>query len=247
MLGCMSAHAGRPFQPEALDGQRVKFDSGTGSVSSLAERSFVRIYYSPEAGCCGWLSVYVANIGVDPVDVSEQSASVASNGKDLHVFTFAEVQKKLRRSARWAMLGAGLASGLNSYNAGQAGYSSQSGTFAGQVETTSTGSGGYSRSSSSVDGTYSGTTYDSAAAFQAQSRAAQENQELFTSVEQRANERAVDAHSRLLQRTTVDPGEDIFGDIEIEIPRPIRRQVVSFTVKIQVGSDVHEFKFVEAE
>lgn len=223
-----TVHAGRAFQPEALEGQRVKFEHGTGSVSSTAQRSFVLISYEPEAGCCGWLRVYISNGGDDPVDVSEQSASVSAGGRDMHVFTFAEVQKKLRRSARWAQFAAGLAMGLNSYSAGQAGYSQHSGTISGDV-----------------DARYSGTTYDSAAAQQAQFRAAQENTELWASVEQTARTRSADLRAAALQRTTLDPGEDVFGDIEIQLPRPVKHQETSFSVQIRVGEDVHEFKFVE--
>lgn len=247
MLASLPAHAGRPFKPEALDGQRVKYANGIGSVSSQDERSLVWISYVPEAGCCGWLRVFIANTGTDAVDVSEQSVSIAAAGKPIRVFTYAEVQKRIRRSARWAQIGAGLTAGLNSYNAAQAGHTSQTGTFSARIRSTSTGGARYSPSSSAVSGTYSSTTYDPGAAAQAQMMAAQQNSELMASLDQEANARSREIELLALQRTTLDPGQDVFGDVEIQIPRPVRNGVATFTVQVHVGQDVHEFKFIEGQ
>ena len=149
--------------------------------------------------------------------------------------------KNVRRSQNWAMALNGLAEGLAAANAGYSSSttnSSYSGYSSSYGSASAYGSGGYAYGNYSGNSSYYGrsssttTSYNGAAAYQAQviasNRIAAYDNALLS-------ERAA-KNEGYLKRTTIYPGETISGYINIE-----RKKGVSMTINVDINGAIYTF------
>ena len=192
------------------------------------------------------ITVVIANNSMFPIEFEPEKVTaslVKKKGKTyaLNVLSADEYMEKVRRKQEWAMALNGLAEGLAAANAGYSrtttnssynGYSSSYGNASAY------GSGRYAYGNYSGSSSYYGysssttTSYNAAAAYQAQviasNRVAEYNDALLS--ERDAKDEGY------LRRTTIYPGETIYGYINIE-----RKKGVSMTVDIDINGAVYTF------
>jgi hypothetical protein len=229
------------IEPIKGDGQALEYAKGTaflfssqGSTSvgiSAAQASYV---VTPRIS----FFIRVENFGQEPVDVSDANVRASGNGLPVAVISAERLSHEAQVQAQWAAVAVALAGAANQYNASQAGYTSYSGTGSANVY----GSGGYARAT----GSYSGTAYDSGAAWQAQQQAAQQTASQLAAVEAQRQAQLSYIDSSVLQRTTVRPGEYVQGYVVVDAPKPRGPQNL-VEILVAVAGDVHRFLFRETK
>ena len=192
------------------------------------------------------IPIIIANNSILPIEFNPNNITatlINKKGKELtlKVYSVAEYMKKVRQSQNWAIaltaIGEGLAASSAGYsssttNTSYSGYSSSYGSASAY------GSGGYARGSYSGNSSYYGssssrtTSYNGAAAYQAQviasNRVAAYNNALLS-------ERAT-KNEGYLKRTTIHPGETISGYVNIE-----RKKGISMTINIDINGVIYTF------
>lgn len=190
------------------------------------------------------IPIIIANNSIHPIDFDPSNITAfltdkKGNEQILKVYSAEEYMKKVRRSQNWAMALNGLAEGLAASNAGYStsttsssyrGYSSSYGTAS------AFGSGGYAYGNYSGNSSYYGssssttTSYNGAAAYQAQviasNRIAAYDNALLS-------ERAA-KNEGYLKKTTIYPGETITGYINIGRKK-------GSTMTININGAIYEF------
>lgn len=192
------------------------------------------------------IPIIIANNSIFPIDFNPDNITATlidkkSKERTLRVYSAGDYMKKVRQKQNWAMALNGLSEGLAAANAGYSssttntsyrGYSSSYGSVSAH------GSGEYAHGSYSGNSSYYGnstsrtTSYNGAAAYQAQiiasNRAAAYNNALLS-------ERAAKDEG-YLKRTTIHPGETISGYINIE-----RKKGLSMTINIDINGVIYTF------
>lgn len=192
------------------------------------------------------IPIIIANNSMYPIDFDPQKITAfltdkKGNVRTLKVFTAEEYMKKVRNRQNWTIALFGFAEALSASNAGYSTSttnSSSSGYSSSQGMISTFGNGGYGYGSYSGNSSYysnsSSTTrsYDGAAAYQAQVIASNRIASLDSAL---LAEREV-KNEGYLKRTTVYPGENIMGYINIG-----RKKGVSMAVNIDINGAVYEF------
>ena len=192
------------------------------------------------------IPIIIANNSMYPIEFEPNNITASlidkkGNERILKVYSAAEYMKKVRRSQNWAMALNGLAEGLAVANAGYSSSttnSSYSGYSSSYGSVSAYGSGGYAYGNYSGNSSYYGrsssttTSYNGAAAYQAQviasNRIAAYDNALLS-------ERAA-KNEGYLKRTTIYPGETISGYINIE-----RKKGVSMTINVDINGAIYTF------
>lgn len=192
------------------------------------------------------IPIIIANNSMYPIEFEPNNITASlidkkGNERILKVYSATEYMKKVRRSQNWAMALNGLAEGLAAANAGYSSSttnSSYSGYSSSYGSASAYGSGGYAYGNYSGNSSYYGrsssttTSYNGAAAYQAQviasNRIAAYDNALLS-------ERAA-KNEGYLKRTTIYPGETISGYINIE-----RKKGVSMTINVDINGAIYTF------
>lgn len=196
------------------------------------------------------ISLIIANNSIAPIEFDPEkitSSLQKANGQEmaLEVWSSDRYMRKVRRTQNWNMALAGISEGLAAAGAGYStstthtnstynGYSNSYGNAYAY------GSGGYAYGSYNGYGSYHGnssatsitTTYDGAAAYQAQVIAGNRMANYENSLLQ---ERAIKQEG-YLRKTTIYPGDAISGYINIK-----RTSGVSMTVIVDINGAKYEF------
>lgn len=173
------------------------------------------------------IPIIIANNSMYPIEFEPNNVTASlidkkGNERELKVYSATEYMKKVRRSQNWAMALNGLAEGLAAANAGYSNSttnSSYSGYSSSYGSASAYGSGGYAYGNYSGNSSYYGrsssttTSYNGAAAYQAQviasNRIAAYDNALLS-------ERAA-KNEGYLKRTTIYPGETISGTLILNV------------------------------
>lgn len=180
-------------------------------------------------------------IEFDPSDVTAVLTDKKGKEVALEIQTAEQYDKRIRRTQMWEEALVGFANGLAAANAGYSTSttnSSYSGYSSSYGSASAYGSGGYAYGNYSGHSNYYGssvsttTTYDAAAAYQAQ-LAASQNMAAFSesnfAVRQARNE-------GYLKRTTVNPGESIQGYFNIK-----RKKGESLMIVLTIAGAQYQF------
>lgn len=163
------------------------------------------------------------------------------NLEGLHVYTYDELVQEERTRQMWAAIAIGMSGAANSMAAQNAGYSyttgSYGGTYSGNV---------YSVPGSSFGGSYTGTytaqTYNPYVARMAQQQAqAQTQEQMRTMAEYGAQAMAELGHS-ILRLNTVRVGQFCGGQVEVDAP-VVSNDVEKLGFEVRVGEEMHRFYF----
>lgn len=192
------------------------------------------------------IPIIIANNSMYPIDFEPNNITASlidknGNKRELKVYSATEYMKKVRRSQNWSMALNGLAEGLAASGAGysssttNSSYNGYSSTYG---SASAYGSRGYAHGNYSGTSSYYGnststtTSYNGAAAYQAQviasNRIAAYDNALLS-------ERTA-KNEGYLKRTTIYPGETITGYIHIE-----RKKGVSMSVDININGAFYTF------
>ncbi|GIX39353.1 MAG: hypothetical protein KatS3mg128_0402 [Silanimonas sp.] len=237
--GCASVPT--PVSLQAGTGQELSYSQGMGCVQGGADTSdgfiLTSLCAQPKDRSRSVLIVRVSNRTSRPVTIHEDAVSARSGTSPLEVLAYTALMKEEKTRQTWAAISAGLAAASNSMAASTAGYSSYQGTA--YTSATAYGSGGHARANATT--TYSGTTYNAAAAAAARQRANAENARLFERLEaeKQMGEQAIEG---ALRAHTLQPGESHAAFVEMELPR--RRNGEAQPVEVVLRLEGTETRFV---
>lgn len=201
----------RLFTPVAGAGQEVRFSDGQAVLVTGNAVGNLAIGFVPLDKKSAFLRIWVENASNQQFNISETSLTASSAGVALMVYTYADQVKQQKRREMWAAIATGLAAGLNSYSASQAGYSNYSGSYRSQTNLGSLTANSY--------GSYYGTSYSSGVAYLAQANAANQNQAMFDRFQATAAGAAQNLRDRSLKANTLMPGQSVYGDIKVALPK----------------------------
>ena len=246
LTGCVTNMS---LTPEVGEAQQLTYNQGRPVVSSKKTNTVFLILpataFSSQSRPT--FTVAVENDSPESFLFSEEAVSAkATRNKDgqdviepLATYSYDYVVNEAKRKARSAMIAAAIAGAADSYSAASAGYSYQSGT----INTSSTTYGpGYGNTYSTTGyGTYSGTTYNAGAAYQARKAAQANTERNMDRITRGLNVTLSSLAATYLKKQTVLPGQTYGGIVEIQSPKmPPYDQVLDITVNVQ-GED-HNFK-----
>lgn len=225
--------ADRVFLPVSTATQEVEYDNGEPVLLARTEKAFVAAsYISRDKKSC-LLKIELTNISETPFTVAEHDITAASAQGSLDVVTYAERLKAQKREAMWENIALGVAAAAEGYSAASAGYSQTDGTFR------ASGTG------SSIKGAYSESTYDSTAAYQAQTLAQIRSEQRVD--RQAANEKFArqELKDRAFRSNTLSPGELVVGDVQVALPKKNRETPAEFVVAIVIAGEPVRLLFRE--
>lgn len=227
----------RNFSPISGVGQEVRFSDGDAILVTGNTHGNIAANLVPLNRKWALLNIWIENASERQFNISEGAFAASSNGNGLVVLSYLDRQKAEKRKQVWAAVATGLAAGLNSYNASNAGYSSYSGSYRGS--TTSAYGTLYS------GGSYYGTSYSAGINYLAQANAAAQNQAMFDRYEDAALAANRNLQQRALKANTLAPGQSIYGDVQIMLPKAVRGQPSQLTVTVLVGGEPLTLNFGE--
>ena len=192
------------------------------------------------------IPIVIANNSMFPIEFEPQNITASLVDKKgveqvLKVYTAEEYMKKVRRKQNWAMALNGLAEGLAASGAGYSSSttnSSYSGYSSSYGSASAYGSGGYAYGNYSGNSSYYGhsssttTSYNGAAAYQAQVIASNR----IAAYENALLSERAKKDEGYLKRTTIYPGEIISGYVNIE-----RKKGTTMTIDICIGGATYTF------
>ena len=236
----------RQFSPVPQAGQEVRYSDGaavlvTGNIQGNLAVSFVPIDKKS-----GLLRIWAENASEQKFNISETSITGTTAAGPLVVMTYADQVKAQKRKEMWAAIATGVAAGLNSYAASNAGYSNYSGTYNSQTSATVYGSrGGYATGNAYTSGRFYGTSYNAGVAYMAQANAAMQNQAMFDRYQSIAASAAQNLRDRSLKANTLMPGQSVMGDVKIILPGTQKGLPAEIRVQVNIGGSPLDLLFRE--
>lgn len=227
--------------PMATAEQTTVFKNGTEAIVSkkryvVAIRSSVNMYTSDNFPA---FVVSFHNISDKPVTFSTENISAFIAGTGLRVFSYEELVAEVESKRKWAVFSAALSGAAQSMSAAQEGNQFTQGTY----NTSYYGSRGYAGSGY---GTYSGYTYNPAAAARAQATVNAETRSNLENINASANSTISDLSRMILRKETVLPNEWHGGYIRIEQgPTPELSNTLSF--RVLIDDEEHKLDFIQTK
>ena len=236
------------YESPSLDEKKVEYKDG--EVWPYYNKNGIMIgitnYKVNDYGKYFQIPIIISNNSMYPIEFNPDNITATLVNKKneeriLKVYSAEEYMKKVRRSQNWAIALTAIGEGIAASNAGYSssttntsysGYSSSYGSVSAY------GSGGYARGSYSGNSSYYGnsssrtTSYNGAAAYQAQVIA---SNRVATYSNALLSERAAKDEG-YLKRITIHPGETISGYINIE-----RKKGLSMTIDIEICGAIYTF------
>jgi hypothetical protein len=244
---CNTLASERVFEIVPPDGQQVVYQDGAGYLIQSREQFAVIMGYVPESKKRAWLSIVFRNLSTGPLTISEKSITAKSNDLPLKVYSFAELAKEQKRREMWQEVGAGFAAAGNNMSANNAGNEYQQGTYQSQTKASVYGNGGSAYGTAKTNGSYSGTSYNATAAQIAQAEANRKNDEIFANTRANADAARSTLQNRALKANTIASGQDIYGEVSIDLPKKSIKAPVEFVVQFQAANDLVEVRFREVQ
>ncbi len=214
------------LQPDPSCQQQVLYDSGKKMFVST-QRNVVAVRLNTEylyAGERGEISVCVLNSGKDLFDFGPENIHVRSATDELKVYTYEELVAELEQAWRSQAMAMALVGTLNAVNAQQSAYQYNYGSF------NAFGPGCVTY------GSYSGYTYDPAAAQLAQSIEVARTKSEIAQLNASASLQMQALSDTILRRQTVPPETWFGGVVRFAMPR-MRKGIDSLPIIIDVELD----------
>ncbi|NHQ60863.1 hypothetical protein G9409_09780 [Chlorobium sp. BLA1] len=225
------------------DGQKSVFKDGRKTLISI-KQNIVAVSPDTEivtSGQRGDFVIAVNNGTSQDILFSTEhiTASADTNGQlsMLKVFSYDELIAEEKKRQAWAAVGAALQGFADSMNAANAGYSNTSGTYSGSVYSN------YGKSAN-VYGSYSSTTYNSAAAQAARNTAQANSEARFARLQVEGRENLKNLSSTILKKETIFPGAWQGGIVKVALPEVVQ-QPQEIKLVVTVAGEPHEFTFTQ--
>lgn len=224
--------AERIFVPVPSSNQEIVYVKGEAALVSSIDAARIAITFVPRDKKSAWLKIWALNTGQSSFNITEQSITATSSDVPVVILTYADRLKELKKKEMWANIGAGLAAAGNNMNATNAGRSTTYGTYNGRSNVSAYGSGGYANGTVNTTGTYTATTYNPAAAQQAQAAANAQNQQMFANTRAASANAFQDLDDRALRASTLMPEQSVMGDVRIVLPKKSKVVPTEITVTL---------------
>lgn len=215
--------------PHAFDSQSVIYNQGKQLIVSPQKNIVAVGIVSGKqilAGKRADFVVIVDNIENQPFHFSTENITARCQTKQLKVYSYEELVAEIESQRKWAIIAAALYAAAGTMQASQAGQQYNYGTY---------------RTNTGQLGTYSGYTYNAAAAQQAQAQVNMQTQQFMDNMNKSYNSNIGDIENKILQKTTIFPGSRHGGVVKIEIPEKTEDQYLNITV--ESNEDIHNFSF----
>lgn len=238
LSGCASTLR---VQPVAGPDQTTMYKDGTEAIISK-KRSVVVLRPSANTYTSEQRPTFVVSVlnGTDkPVVFSTEDITASVAGTPLKVFSYDELVAEVENKRKWAAVAAALAGAAQSMSAAQAGNQYTYGSY----NTSYYGNRGYYGSGY---GTYSGYTYNPAAAAQAQAAANAQMNQNFENINSSANAALSDLGRTILKKETVLPNEWYGGYLKLQ-QTPIPDSSNTISLKVLFGEEEHLFEFTQTK
>lgn len=229
LQGCAST---LQLDPEALDGQEQVYQEGVEAIISpkkalVAIRPQAKTYSSEDRPI---IVITVLNGTQEPFDFSTEDVHVFLDGEPHKVFTYDELVAEIKREKTWAAIAVAISGAAQSMNAANAGYTYNSFTA------DKSGNSAYGF------GSYSGYTYNAAAAQQAQAAVNAQTQANLQAIETRSEQSLSSLSVTMLKKTTVFPQAWHGGYVTFD-KIPTADHPSDIRVVIMAAGEEHEFLF----
>ena len=236
------------LQPVSSNDQKTYYEEGQEVVIS-PEKYIVAvkpatISYTSEQRPTFVVSVF--NPTSDPIVFSTENIKASLGDQVLKVFTYEELVTEVKKHRTLAAFAVALSGAVQSYNASRAGYQYQSGTVNTNYYGNYYGSSGYGNYSGYGTGTYSGYTYDPAAAAQAQAAVNDQTAQQMKAVTSAANNSLTDLENTILKKNTVFPQTWQGGYVELEKCYHGKSERTPISLDINIEGENHHFEFKQA-
>lgn len=218
------------MQATPTEGQTSYWEKGTQYLRDVQIESVIEISNNRDElpDRQSTLRLYIVNKSEVPVNFGPDNIRIElAGGKIATIYTYDELSAKARRDIKRRKT---LAIIANAFSAqGADGYQSGSFDYSGTTDTGVRVSG---------NGTYS--THDPALAREQQAEVERQAQATSQAIQSRSNN-AKQALDRLIQTTTLQPGEQLGGIVAYDLPSGFEsiKNASSVTVVIRVGKEVH--------
>lgn len=230
--GCAST---LKIDPQALEGQQEIYQEGVEAVIS-PKNALVAIRPSTNTYSSEGRPTFVVSVlnGTETsFNFSTEDIQVFVDGVPHRVFTYDELVAEVKRQQAWAAVAAALNGAAQSMNAANAGHTYHSGT------TNAYAYDNYGNSAYGY-GSYSGYSYNAAAAQQAQAAANAQTQANMQAIKNQAEQSLNSLGSTMLKKTTVLPQSWHGGYVTIaKIPNSAQPHEIK--VVISAAGEDHEF------
>ncbi|GEM_PF-3637369 len=247
ILAAPSYAKDRVFEPVAQAGQSIEYEDGSAVLIVQDVRAALYVSFLPRDKKTALIKIAISNIGDRPFTISERSFSASSSGEPLTVMTYEDRLREQKRKDTWSAIAAGLNAASNNISASNAGYQNSYGTYNATTNAHVYGNGRSVYGTAYTSGTYSGTSYNAAAAQQAQMQANQQNQTNFDRQRAEAAFAQQDLQSRALKANSLSPGEFIIGDVQISLPKRNKKSPAQLQVIADIDGRSVPFTFRERE
>ncbi len=174
------------------------------------------------------LFVVANNARTAPFTFSTDSISATVDGAPASVFTYEQLRAAEVRQRNIALIATAIGGAAESYSA--------------SLPQTTTGTYNYGGRM----GTYSGTTYNPAAASLASAAVTANTNAQMNSISANSERSLGQLQDTYLKPTTMNRGMEYGGVIRIQVPRLTQESTQSLTLTVQLGSDVHTFNLVRS-
>ncbi len=234
----------RNFVFYTVEGQKIVYENGIAFLPISKPEIQVALSYKPESKDRGWIGVVIQNNSSSPINVNEESLRIYSQSIPLRVYSYTDLMKEQKSHDTRRRIFAVLASSSSSSNNA---YSKQQGTYQSNTNANVFGNNGYSATGTArTQGTYQSRTYDATADAINRAEANRRNDELFAKIRaQSANEQS-SIQSRALRANTIAPGNVLYGDIGIALPKSSNSSPVEITLQFRAGSETFEARLRES-
>lgn len=225
LAGCATTYSTTPV---ALGDQEVRYDRGVPTVTSAKQGSTVSVYPVGinERGRMVF-QVAAFNSADQAFNFGVENVRFEAAGSPTRLFTYAELEREARNEATAALVLTALAAGASAYAAQQNAYN----TTSGYVTTSSGTSTFYAR------------TYNPTAAAVGVSAATASGAYTMHQIQRNLDGTLQELGAKLLQTTTVDPGQSIAGTIVSDRVRVPSDASLRTQLRVQIRDEVHAFEF----
>lgn len=226
---------------QAEQGQPSAFEAGQEYIDDVKPGTVVRLIEPrPSSSKQGTIAIAILNRSGSALNFGPENVTIKlSDGSVVSMLDYNELMRRQKKREGWQRFAMAMAAGSRGAAASQAGNNYGTATYSGY----SNGIYGSTPYNSTTQGTATYSGYNGAQAYAAQAQAnAQTQQDIEV---MRANQNAQRAQiGRVMQTTTVSPGQVFGGIVQYDIPKPVRSKKVPvpIVIEIRAGSEVHTFR-----
>lgn len=222
-----------PTSVDVMDSPAIEQTLYDGRVINVSRKSRTTLVLSSMANGepnSTEIEIFVVaeNRSNPPFILSTDSVAVQVDGAPAKIFTYDELKAQEIRSRNIALIATAIGGAAEAYSA--------------SMPQTTTGTYNYG----GTYGTYSGTTYNSAASTLASAAVTANTNAQINSIQSNSEQSLGQLQETYLKPTTMARGMEYGGVIKISVPRLSAESVQNISLTVRLGSDNHSFDLVRS-